>query len=221
MNIKQKFIAPEIELADGVFEAVAWPYGAPDRVNDVIERGAFTKSLERLAATNTAMPLLWEHERGTPIGALPVLKDTDAGLLVRGELELSIEKAQQAYSLAKRKALSLSISFAYDEKNVTERDGQRFYSEVDLLEISLVTVPANSGAVLTKIKSLDDVSSIRDFEVLVRDALGLSRRQSKQLAAVGYPALIECDAQPVEELDQQAILKALDSATTSIKSIKL
>lgn len=218
MKLVHKLLTTEIDPAAGTFEAIAWPYDEADRLGDVIQRGAFAKSLARLAAAGTAMPLLWDHDRSTPIGALPVLEDTNIGLKVCGELELSIEKAQQAYSLAKRKALSLSVCFAYQPEHVTQRDGIRYFSEVDLLEISLVTVPAHSGAVITEIKSFDDCQNVRDFESLVRDALGLSRRAAKRLAAVGYPALTERDAPAVtDDVDPQQIIKALNDANLSIQ----
>ena len=218
-QVIQKFLPTEIDTESGTFTGVAWVYDTPDRTGDIIRRGAFQKSIERLMDSGSTLPLLFNHDSSQPIGSL-VLFDTEDGLMVQATLELSIEKANEVYKLVKAKAMSLSIGFMFDEENVYKREDARIFSEVDLFECSVVSVPAHSKAVISEVKSFKDVSTVRDFEVLVRDALGLSRRQSKKLAAVGYNALIECDAQKdADEVDQQSIIKALKCATTSIKSI--
>jgi len=50
----------------------------------------------------------------------------------------------------------------------------------------------------------------------VRDALGLSRRQAKRLTSVGFPVLNQRDAEQADEIDEQAIIAALKTATNTI-----
>lgn len=217
-NLSQHLTIKSLDAA-GQFSGLAWAYDQTDRTGDFIHRGAFAASIERLKKSGNALPLLWDHDQAHPIGSLE-LEDTDAGLMVHGKLELTLEKAREAYQLLKQRVLSLSIGFMFDDQHAEITNGVREFSQVDLFETSLVTVPAHAGAQIIEVKSFAQCETKRDFENLVRDALGLSRRQAKTLASVGYTALKdECDAQDQsDELQQQQleILKALDCATASI-----
>lgn len=219
MKLSQQLEIKSLNADTGQFSGLAWAYDQTDRTGDRIIKGAFNSSIERLKAAGNALPLLWNHDQSQPIGSL-VLEDTDAGLMVHGKLELTLEKAREAYQLLKQRVLSLSIGFMFDDQHAEIANGVREFREVDLFETSLVTVPANAGSTITTVKSFADCETKRDFETLVRDALGLSRRQAKTLASVGFTALKdECDAQDQsDELQQQQleILKALDCATASI-----
>lgn len=220
MKLSQQLEIKSLNADTGQFTGLAWAYDQTDRTGDRIRPGAFVTTIERLKAAGNALPLLWNHDQAQPIGSL-VLEDTDAGLMVHGKLELTLEKAREAYQLLKQRVLGLSIGFCFDPQHAEhDANGVREFREVDLFETSLVTVPANAGSTITTVKSFSECASIRDFEGLVRDALGLSKRQAKTLAAVGYQKLIGCDAQNETEHSQQ-IIKALSDATQSITKGKL
>ena len=53
---------------------------------------------------------------------------------------------------------------------------------VDLLEVSLVTFPANGKARVHDVKTVDELETIADFELILRDA-GFSRKEAKTLLA--------------------------------------
>lgn len=222
MKLSQQIQIKSLDAVTGVFSGYAWRYGdEPDRSGERIIKGAFNATIERLKSAGNSLPLLWVHDKTMPIGSLYEFEDTDEGLLVTGKLELSIEKAREAYELLKQKILSLSIGFMFADDAVSfDAGGVKTFSAVDLFEVSLTPTPVNAQSTITSIKSLADCQgSIRDFENGLRDA-GLSKKAARTVAAVGYSALkVGCDAQDQGDAEKQQILKALNSATQTIKSI--
>ena len=133
----------------GEFEGVASVYGNKDSYGDVVEAGAFTKTIQE----NPEIPVLYQHY--DPIGKGTV-EDSTGGLLIRGKLLLEVKQAQEAYALAKAnivKGLSIGYRVIKDEWDSAKQ--VRRLLEVKLYEVSLVTVPANELAGITGIKGFD------------------------------------------------------------------
>jgi hypothetical protein len=96
-----------------------------------------------------------------------------------------------------------------------QKTGLRTITEIDLIEISLVTLPANEAARVTAVK-LDggpEITGIRDFEAFLRDAGGFSRAAAKALAAGGWPAL--ADQREVDDTALADLAAALTRATAT------
>jgi HK97 family phage prohead protease len=183
----------ELKLAEnpeapGSFEGYA-STPSLDRSGDVIPINAWTQTLRDWQARGAHIPLLWIHDDKRPIGAITRAIATVCGLEVRGQIAIATPDGAIAYELAKVGGLSLSIGFVAAPGAVSVVNGARWIQQVDLWEISLVPVADNPAAVVSSIKSARECKTIREFEHLVRDALGLSARGAKHLAAVGWPVL--------------------------------
>lgn len=143
-------------LADtaGEFEGYASLFGGePDRYGDVIEPGAFTASLARHKAEGSAPVLLWAHDPASPIGKWLSMEEDQRGLKVRGRLILDSTKGAEAYALLKGEALN-GLSIGYRVLGFERLpSGGRKLTEIDILEVSLVTLPAASRARVTSVKS--------------------------------------------------------------------
>ncbi len=161
------------------FEGFASTFGNKDSDDDIIEQGAFKKSLKK------RMPkLLLQHRSDKPIGKFTVVKEDDVGLFVKGVI-LPTSDGKDAGILLKGGALdSMSIGFM---PVLTEfgKNGLRRLKEVDLFEISLVTFPANARATITDIKSIEQIKTIREFEKFLRD-VGFSQTRAKLYASKGF-----------------------------------
>lgn len=124
-----------------------------DRMGDVIEPlGA------KFAAE---LPLLWQHNHSEPVGTVRFGKPTAKGIPFTarvakiaedGELKALVDKAWQ--SVKARLVRAVSIGFRPIEYALMEGGGVRFL-ETEILELSLVTVPANSDCTITQIRSID------------------------------------------------------------------
>ena len=100
------------------FAGYAAIFGRPDRGGDVVRAGAFARCLERPAT----VPLLWQHAPGRPIGRVEYLKEDRRGLRVIGRL---------SEGTAGREAAGA---------------GPRELTDLELVEISLVTLPMQPKA---------------------------------------------------------------------------
>lgn len=166
---------------DGSFEGYASVFGIVDQGMDVVERGAFMKSLGR-----RKVKMLWQHETDSPIGVWDEIVEDERGLYVKGRLLKEVDKGREAMALLRAGAIdSMSIGYRTIEA-VPEGDGRvRKLTEIDLFEISLVTFPMLPDAKVTAIKSIE---TERDFEKWLRDA-GYSRSEAKALTLHGFKGL--------------------------------
>lgn len=149
--MKHKDIRLDVKevTAEGTFEGLLAVYNNIDLGSDLIEPGAFTKTI---AERGDEVPLLWQHHTNEPIGML-YLEDTPEALKVRGELVLDVPRAKEAHSLMTRRVLR-GLSIGYDVvKSVMEGPVRRL-KELRLWEGSLVTFPMNEAAVVTNAKEL-------------------------------------------------------------------
>jgi len=150
----------------GTFVGVASTYSNRDLQDDVVEQGAFTKSL---LEKNGEFPLLWQHDLRTPVGIVKA-RDSARGLEVSGELVLETEKGREAYALLK-KGVVRGLSIGFDLLKKTYRDGVRHLQEIRLHEVSLVTIGANPLAQVVAVKAADTPvaeSSILELRELIR-----------------------------------------------------
>ena len=192
-NLTHRAIALDIKQAEpeGVIQGLASTWGGPpDLHGDTFERGAFAKSLEKVTPA-----MLWSHNQAEPIGRWLEIQETDEGLEVTGRLTLSVQKAADALALAADGALGLSIGFRPIRQKATD-DGN-VIEEVFLGEISLVGMPSNQRAVITNVKSFDQIDSLVEYQNFLR-GLGLSVRESKSLARKGWAGFRGTEADQAE-----------------------
>lgn len=124
-----------------------------DRMGDVVDPlGA------KFAAE---LPLLWQHRHDAPVGTVTFGKPTKKGIPFRASVA-KIETAGQmkdlvdmAWDAVKAKLVrGVSIGFRAIEYAFMDNGGVRF-SEVEIYELSLVTIPANAAATIQTIKAMD------------------------------------------------------------------
>lgn len=127
-----------------------------DRMGDVVEpMGAKFK---------TPMPLLWQHQHGQPVGHVTFAQPTDKGIPFEAVLPVIKEQGrlkdrvdEAIHSLKYQLVAAVSIGFRAVEGQVERlKTGGLRFKEWEWFELSLVTIPANSQAVITAIKSIDN-----------------------------------------------------------------
>lgn len=139
-------------LQGGSFSGYASAYTV-DQQHDIIEPGAFQKSLQGIYEDVGMPKMLWQHDPSQPIGKWESIREDTQGLYVEGRLFLELPKAKEAYVLLKERVVDgLSIGFEVVRANRTEK-GRRL-QEVKLHEISLVTFPANGKARVHQVKKI-------------------------------------------------------------------
>ena len=130
----------------------------PDSYGDIIEPGAFTKTIEKRKESGHPFPLCWNHDFSAVIGAVDNVEDTEKGPYIEARF-LDTQLAQDVRKAVQSGAI-YQFSFAYDvlgaRKPTPEEEKAgvtQVLTEVEVYEVSVVTVPANQNAVVTEVKA--------------------------------------------------------------------
>lgn len=89
---------------EGTFEAIVSVFGNKDNQGDVVEPGAFKKSLSSWAKSGKPIPVVWSHQFHNPdmfLGKYFEQEETEAGLRLKARLNLSWPMGQRVYELYK------------------------------------------------------------------------------------------------------------------------
>lgn len=138
-----------VDEAAGTFTGYAAVFGNRDSYGDVIEPGAFAKTLADNAGV---FPVLWQHDPYEPIGVSTSMEEDEKGLRVEAAISTETQRGRESLSLMKIGAVrGLSIGFETIQRQMDA--GVRRLTELKLYEFSPVTFPANELALVTGVKS--------------------------------------------------------------------
>src|SRR5258708_5707119 len=102
---------------DGTFEGLAAAFGNRDANGEIIDYGAFTKTLAEASNRKASggmlfWPLVWHHDHKDPIGSVTQAAQDRRGLYIVGKLDLATPQGQRAYTGMKEGYLrGLSIGY--------------------------------------------------------------------------------------------------------------
>lgn len=180
---------------DGIVTGYASTFGNVDLGLDVVDKGAFKKTLRE----NLKVPVLADHDPTKQVGWNLKGEEDATGLFVTGQLLINeVQLAKERYALAK-KALEigakcgLSIGYMTIQASPDANNPRiRHLKEVKLFEYSLVTFPMNVEAMVTAAKSFQCVDRARMLLQQWKE-LGISRSDiemalSQEAAAQSYDA---------------------------------
>lgn len=194
----QTIVPLEVKFDPSATEAMSFDgYGAVfgniDSYGDVIKAGSFSRYLADVKSGRSPWPMmLSQHgaagltaEDMTPIGVWTDLAEDGHGLRVKGRLA-DTPRGREVYELLKmqpRPALD-GMSIGYIAKAFTPRtrpeEPKRTLTDIELVEISVVSRPANQLARVEGVKTIEDLASPREAEDYLR-LLGLSKSQATAL----------------------------------------
>ena len=136
----------------GEIEGYASTFGNRDLVGDIVQRGAFVRSLKGRPAAQIAM--LWSHDHKRPIGVWDEVEEDGIGLRVKGRILTNTRDGADAFEFAKAGAArGLSIGYRTLKARRSAEKKARLLDEVDLFEISLLPIQANSLARVESVKA--------------------------------------------------------------------
>ena len=210
----KKFVNFELKRepdTDGVFEGYASVFGIVDQGFDVVERGAFTKSLGK-----RKVKMLWQHDTSQVIGVWDEVSEDERGLFVKGRLLKDVRQGAEAIALMKAGAID-SMSIGYSTVAATDEGGGRVRKllEVELFEISLVTFPMLPDAMLTDVKM---IKTEREFERFLREA-GYTRKEATAITLHGFKA-IEAQRDAVADDEQAQAKAAFDALLLKLNTLQ-
>lgn len=161
MELEHKFCRfdADVTVEGRDIEGYASLFGACDQGGDVVAKGAYARSLKRLAGEGRAVKMLWQHDPAQPIGIWQEVREDERGLHVKGRLLDSVERGREAAALIEAGAID-GLSIGYRTLKAAKNDkGHRVLTELELWEVSLVTFPMlPSARVASKGESPDDIA---------------------------------------------------------------
>ena len=211
-----KFAATEgATAAEMMFSGYGAVFGNVDSYGDVIQPGAFADTLAASHKSGQFPAMLMQHggwgigaDDMTPVGIWTSLAENGIGLKVEDKLA-DTPRGREAYALLKmtpRPAID-GLSIGYIAKEFSNRtkpeEPRRTLKKVELMEVSLVTFPANGKARIASVKSAAGDFDERKFEQVLRDS-GLSRKEAQVVIAHGFRHLKALSDSGSEELDELA-----------------
>lgn len=128
------------------FSGYASLWGVADLNGDVVQRGAFARSLERTGVAGVRM--LHNHESRSPVGVWDRIAEDERGLFVAGRLEDWSAESRFARALVRAGALD-GLSIGFRSRKARREARLRVLEDVELWEVSLVTFPMLPGARLS------------------------------------------------------------------------
>lgn len=212
----------EIKALDdetGEFEGYGSTFGGePDSYGDVIVKGAYTETLKAHKAKGTMPKMFWQHDSREVIGKWVEASEDDHGLKLRGKLNMGVQRGREAHALLKEGDIDgLSIGYSINKYESDEETGVWYLKELDLFEVSVVSIGANENATISSVKAAKASHEIierlkagdrlteREFETLLKGNLGLSNAQAERAARIH----LKGPGEPAAATDVRSFLEAL------------
>lgn len=176
----------------GEIEGYVSIYGNKDLNGDIVEPGAFTKTLQE---SGGEVVLLLHHDRTRPIGTAR-LTDDAKGLRLNGTIETDLPDGSLAHRQAMKKMLK-GLSIGYRTVKEMWDDATKAYRlyEVKLFEASMVTIPANPLTLIESVKSDAEFIARASEDIKAGRTLSAATRKRLESAVLDIQALLaEADA---------------------------
>ena len=140
-------------LGDNRFEGYASFFNNIDAYDDIIEKGAFRKTI---AENRNRIKVLWQHDTNEPIGIPEEMHEDDNGLYVKAKISMT-DTGKKALTLIKDGVItemSIGYDVVKDDYKMLGTKRVRMLKEVKLWEFSPVTFAANDKAKILKMRHL-------------------------------------------------------------------
>lgn len=136
---------------DNTFEGYAAVFRNKDSHDDVIEPGAFAKTIE----DSKRVKVLWQHDPWQPIGKPLMMAEDNHGLHIKAQISQT-DLGKNAMILIRDKVIDeLSIGYNTIKADWDKENGVRRLTELKLWEFSPVTFASNDMANITDAKGIN------------------------------------------------------------------
>jgi HK97 family phage prohead protease/HK97 family phage major capsid protein len=133
-----------------------------DRSGDIVTPEAWAKGIENYRKNPV---LLYQHDHSKPIGKAESIRVDKKGIFVEGAVSDAAETLHGVQTLIKDGALkSFSVGFRVKDADYDRTSDTFYIKDLELLEISVVSVPANQESLFSIKKSFEDSASYEEFK---------------------------------------------------------
>ena len=159
MKDKMLFISSEIEKAssskkDKNLKIAGYANTtAKDRAGDIVTANAWAKGVDNFRRNPV---LLYQHKHDCPIGKVNKITVDKKGIFVEAAVSEAAESNHGIQTLIKDGALkSFSVGFKVKDGKYNRDEDSMYITDVELLEISVVSVPCNQDSLFSVRKSFE------------------------------------------------------------------
>jgi uncharacterized protein len=202
------------QLSSGEFEGYGSIFGNVDLGGDIVVPGAFQKSIDQHRKAGRLPQMFWMHNPEKVPGKWLDMSEDSKGLHVRGVFA-ETQLGDEIRTLMKMDAVrGLSIGYSTVKRDY-DKAGNRLLKELDLWEVSPVSLAMNPLAEVTHVKSQlsaagEYVPTPREFERILRE-VGCSHSVSKRIVSKMFegeeardePAAEIITSEPRDESDEE------------------
>ena len=133
-----------------------------DRAGDVVTAEAWEKGVENYRRNPV---LLYQHKHDSPIGRVDKITVDKKGIFVEAAVSEAAERNQGIQTLIRDGALkSFSVGFRVKDGKYNREDDSMMITDVELMEISVVSVPCNQDSLFSIRKSFESDSDFEEFK---------------------------------------------------------
>ena len=195
--IRHKFFPLEtknVSLKERTISGTASTFGNKDLDGDIILPEAFREQFN--GAPLERVKTLWQHSRFDPIGlGTARLTDNDMPFITKIAERIAVaEKALDSADQGLVDAFSIGFRIPKGGINFDEDENAFIISKAILMEVSLVTFPANPLATISEVKSMKDVTEVRQSMTAILLEAGYSNGLIKTAFAGNLANLLEVDS---------------------------
>ena len=145
----------EFHSEERTLSGYASTFGFPaDSHGDVIARGAFVDCVKKIE--REGIPLLDSHKQDSEhvLGTVVSAYEEEHGLFIKAKLADTPRVEEIRQKLKQGHIKKMSIGFFIEAQSFTQQDGMeyRVIEKADLIEVSVVPIPANGRATILAVK---------------------------------------------------------------------
>ena len=230
MLIKSFPFEAKVDLDKNEFEGYASTFGNRDLVGDIVERGAFAKTIQERFPKGM-VKVLWQHY--DPMGMPKHMEEDSKGLYVVAKVSKTRENQDRLQLMKDGVVDRLSIGYDVVKREVDDsaKDRTVRLKELKLYEFSPVTFPANEEAVITGVKGRELEELLKRIPQLEQylkagRVLSAANRQKVEAAIKALQALLVTFEEPekstpksqeppkIEGIDPEEFQSVLDELRT-------
>jgi len=227
-----KTLAPILDIkaiddVTGAFAGYGSVFNVVDSYGEMVMPGAFKKSLAASKRAKFTPKMFWQHQSSMPIGRWTSLYEDEKGLVCEGQLNLKVQRGAEAYAHLQAEDID-GLSIGYREVKVEEPEDAetpRKLIQLNLLEVSVVSLGANGEATVDQVKSEEvwdrlqafarairdgEPQPAKEFEDILREA-GIPKSMALSIASVGYAKAIRSESGGSDEAGIRELQEALRS----------
>lgn len=213
--------------APGTFEAIVSVFGNVDSYGDIVEAGAFAKTLTAWAAKGRPIPVVWSHQMSDPdniLGEYISAEETPDGLKMKGVMDLDHPRAARVYTLM-QKGLVAEFSFSGEVREyalIEPDDDDEWWpglsiKEIDLWEAGPCFKGANPDTQLISIKSADLTGPLA--RRIQAQGEQVAKAATAPVVEVPAPAEVAQVTEPLEDETPTTVLQRSTAATPNVRAL--